>query len=189
MQKPKLKGFTLIEMIVVMAIIAVLSTVLVPNMIAYIIDSKFSTANQNAKLVYNAAAQYCVEYAVTQKAQTGTGTTLGAVDINSEVREVPDALFNTGAAVPIERYTSRFQAGTNVFVTTLSMQDAVNQALGNNLTGSFYFPEVNHGGGNVYTVEAVYWSENDTSTYVGCYPDKIVAEDTRRTLAEWIALI
>ncbi len=54
----KIKGFTLIELITVMAIIGVLAGILVPVMISYLNDAKLSKANANAKQVYSTAASY-----------------------------------------------------------------------------------------------------------------------------------
>lgn len=59
--KKRLKGFTLIELIVVIVIVGVLAAILVPSMIGFIGDSKLSTANTNAKLVYSTAMTYATK--------------------------------------------------------------------------------------------------------------------------------
>ena len=45
----KVKGFTLIEVIVVIAIIAALSAILIPVMASYVKDSKIAAVSANAK--------------------------------------------------------------------------------------------------------------------------------------------
>lgn len=55
------KGFTLIELIVVIAIIGVLAMVLVPTMFGYIRKSKISSANNSASLMYKAVNSALIE--------------------------------------------------------------------------------------------------------------------------------
>ena len=68
--KANKKGFTLIEMIVVIAIIGILAAILVPSMAGYLSTAKDSKKEANARTVYTAA-----QAAVTSlEAASGTYT-------------------------------------------------------------------------------------------------------------------
>lgn len=55
MRRSNKKGFTLVELVVVIAIIGVLAAILIPTMMNYIKKARLKTANSNAKLVFTSA--------------------------------------------------------------------------------------------------------------------------------------
>ena len=61
MKNSNKKGFTLVELVVVIAIIGVLAAILVPSMMGYVKKSRLKTANGNAKTAYNAVAEYLAD--------------------------------------------------------------------------------------------------------------------------------
>jgi len=58
MKKLNKKGFTIVELVIVMAVIAILAAVLIPTFSGVINNAKESAALQNARSTYNELAAY-----------------------------------------------------------------------------------------------------------------------------------
>ena len=76
------KGFTLVELIVVMAILAILAALAVPAFNNVLKESRYKSHNANVKMIQEAVEVY---YANNGDLSTGDGTT--AIDIDDLVSE------------------------------------------------------------------------------------------------------
>ena len=82
MMKGKFKGFTIVELVVVIAIIGILAGVLTLNMSAYYRQSRIKEANSDAKLVYNAAQTEVQRYISVDRAATSPSVFAGKLVIS-----------------------------------------------------------------------------------------------------------
>jgi type IV pilus assembly protein PilA len=156
--KKNAKGFTLVELVVVIAIIGVLATILVPSMINYIKKARLKSANSNAKLAYNAAADY-----ITEQSVKGVS---------------PASLFGT---------SGKFSGGcVEAGESGLADGDmAVSEALTGNGDEAGVFSITMCKVKNNETALLAQWKKTDTDEIMGQYPDSIQWDNWRTNHADW----
>lgn len=150
----KLKGFTLTELIVVIAIIGILSAIIIPSYMSWIANSKVRKQNNNAKVIFNAAQTVVQEYSFKERTMDDSDKNIGSgtFDFYWDKDTGPSA---TGSASKVSDTT---------FINEFARQ--VNRIYGDQEYTTYRISV------DDYMVKSVVASSGNTNRHKGSYPVK-----------------
>lgn len=160
MKKSNKKGFTLVELVVVIAIIGVLAAILVPSMMGYVKKSRLKTANSNAKTAYNAVATWMADM---ETAGNPVTFSVGSVSGNLSDQTFDCKTKPSGSA------------------TADALHKVVYDALADNgkEAGIAYVGGASINSKNTFFVQ---WRKTSNDTMIGQYPNAIADVDTSESI-------
>lgn len=150
----KLKGFTLTELIVVIAIIGILSAVLIPSYMSWIANSKVRKQNNNARVIFNAAQTVVQEYQFKERTMDDSDKNIGSGTFEFYWDKDTGAT-TTGTASKVEDAT---------FISEFASQ--INRIYGDQSVTTYRITV------DDYIVKAVVASSDNNNRYKGSYPVK-----------------
>ena len=89
-----IKGFTLIELMIVIAIIAILAAILIPNFIRAREEAQYSACESNEKNIATALNMYSTDWNGSYPTPTGTVNAFGAAFTPNYMQTVPSCPTN-----------------------------------------------------------------------------------------------
>lgn len=170
-KRSTLRGFTLIEMVIVLAIIAILLTVFVPAITGYMTRSRLNAANSNAKVLFNSAQTICQEFEFTDRSADESAL-YGANSTGRLIIYSPE--FSS------EIYVTAFNAS---FTDTTQPEKSFNENTSSSFRGRLgrLFLENSEICWLLviqdYQVRAAFCASTSDTDYIGAYPTKFVERE------------
>lgn len=154
MNRKYLKGFTLVELMVVLAIVAVLAGALIPSMSYFIRNARLKTTNAQAKVVFNAALTVSQEYEAK----------------NINVLNLKDGVLKTGLPSSVTIDSMKKYDSVNEHIADI-MQERVNKKVkSDDSEGCVWAVKYENKGGTFPVLTAAAYATTNVDRYVGCYP-------------------
>lgn len=160
------KGFTLVELIVVIAIIGVLAAILVPTMLGYVQSSRVTAADQVAKTIKDAAQVCATEMDTIGKGLTAkTFFAVGEYKTASDGKKAASIENNKIGEGSADYYKGMSPSATDASTHAEKLEKSLTTLLTEAKDGSFAVVYSNG------TCIAAYWSEDVTMATMKSYLD------------------
>ncbi|GHU53285.1 hypothetical protein FACS1894132_05030 [Clostridia bacterium] len=172
------KGFTLVELIVVIAIIGVLAAILVPAMMGWIAKANMRTANSGAKEIYKIAQTIAqeleeTEYAVGKDGDYSVGSTDNGSSTLGEVDSADTVIISGKNGKP------GLGADNNTFQNEVKRRFANNRKM--TWRVKFYVGNATTIPTDLGTVIAAVYCKDSNLKYIGTWPE--IPDNTRSSYA------
>lgn len=166
MKKVKTKGFTLIELMVVIAIIGIITLLVVPNWMHSIQKSHVQEQNSKARVVFNAAQSVCQDYYF--KERMNKDTTADPNDFVDTDKSNTGNLFRVYFNCSDPTHPIATDENGNIKHPQLveDFTNAVNHIFSDYENTSYWLVIED------YTVRAAFTGTDETSQYIGSFPAK-----------------
>lgn len=189
------KGFTLIELIVVIGIIGVLLTVAIPTIGSYMRRSRLKSSNANAKLIFNSIQTICQELEFSERDDSsttfygsetmldGTGNPVkkNGKDVMTGITDGNMIVYSINGVATATVWLDTNHDGTVYTVKDTAFNNALTDTLNDDSTRSSFMNRMERlfAGQNETTwvayidgfqVMAVICADTNSNRYVGAYP-------------------
>lgn len=142
--KRKLRGFTLMELIIVMAIIAILAAILVPSITGYIRTNRILTANDQAHQVYMAAQDYLTSEQIrgtkaSEIMPASSSNKLCVIAVRTDIGSDSSQKDKKNKTTILDSYniSDDFKSKTDSGVTSFRIADGIESRLETGFSGSW----------------------------------------------------
>lgn len=180
------KGFTLVEMVIVVTILGVLIAILIPTWNYFITQARITTQNNNSRVIFNAAQSECIKYKFRDRELTKEITRLEAqkqvetdsnklASLNDRLEDAKSKLYFGGSTDDFYYYWDGSKGyACNASLSSAGKSEDMDEAFGKALNNKIETPDevVYKIHIKNYQVLSVVAAKHENDRVLGSYPEQ-----------------